>query len=151
MPSEDTPIVLNKSDFWIQNCVRSSIRASNSFKVPDDKQSLKSAIFTDAELSDLMSQLPFGRQTFSKSFSKGSFNPSSHSSRSTTQFASLRTSRSVERQVLKMELQHMEQVDGDLRKFVEQQKQANITTLQQRNQLMKINEGLAKYIAHNTK
>ena len=154
MPSEDTPIYLNDSDFWIRNCVRTSVRASNSFKVA--KKSWDSAIFTEEELSHLLSQLPFSRQTSPTNISNGTSskhtsNQSSNSPPSKfTQFIPIRTSRSVERQVLRQELKHMEEAEIDYGIYIEQQKQTNITTVQQRNQLMKINEGLAKYISRNT-
>ena len=44
----------------------------------------------------------------------------------------------------------LEEAEIDYGIYIEQQKQTNITTVQQRNQLMKINEGLAKYISRNT-
>ena len=154
MPSEDTPIYLNNSDFWIRNCVRTSVRASNSFKVA--KKSRDSAIFTEEELSHLLSQLPFSRQTFPTNFynvtsSEHTSNQSSDSLPSKfTQIIPIRTSRSVERQVLRQELKHMEEAEINYGNHIEQQKQTNIRTVQQRNQLIKINEGLAKYISRNT-
>ena len=116
---------------------------------------LMERIFTEEELSHLLSQLPFSRQTFPTNISNDTLsehtsNQSSDSSPSKfTQIIPIRTSRSVERQVLRKELKHMEEAEIDYGNHIEQQKQTNIRTVQQRNLLMKINEGLAKYISRN--
>ncbi len=142
MPSEDTPVHLNKSDFWILNCQRDSVRASNSFRVCSTKS--RSVLFSDAELSSILQSLPLSRQvhpyrsletfdlpTFSSTFGAKNVLPP------------IRTSRSVELEVMQSELNKMEDNMVIVNKI---EKERDLVRMQ-RNQLMKINEGLAKYIS----
>lgn len=156
MPSEDTPVCLNKSDFWVKNFARTSVRASNSFRVPLRQESSKSILYTDDELADLLSQLPFSRQRLSfpncsllhSSSTANSIPPTMPSANS--RFHNFcRTSRSVEREVFRKELNVMELNEVELESDMRTQRQTNLVMLNQRNQLMNINEGLARYIAHN--
>ena len=75
----------------------------------------------------------------------------SSTSTTTTYRNFCRTSRSVEREVFQKELNVLELNEVDAWNVVRNQRQTNATMLNQRNQLMKINEGLARYIAHNAK
>tara|TARA_A100001234_G_scaffold205192_1_gene200678 strand:- start:120 stop:530 length:411 start_codon:yes stop_codon:yes gene_type:complete len=129
MPSPTTPVQLNRSDFWQQHCENPLIRASSSFRVP--KSTVKSVIFTDAELSELQACLPLSRQI--------------HPRRTPPPYKELplvRTSRSIELEIMKRELHTMESTEAT------ENKQYH-TIIKQRNQLLKINAGLANYIAHN--
>lgn len=159
MPSEDIPVCLNKSDFWVQNFARESVRASNSFRVPPVQESSRSILYTDAELADLLSKLPLSRQRLSfpnrsllhSSSDANSIPLSMPAANSTTHRDFCRTSRSVEREVFRNELNFIESNEADLWNEMRIRRQTNLVMLNQRNQLMKINEGLAKYIAHNSK
>ena len=116
-------------------------------------------IYTDAELADLLSKLPLSRQRLSfpnrsllhSSSDANSIPLSMPAANSTTHRDFCRTSRSVEREVFRNELNFIESNEADLWNEMRIRRQTNLVMLNQRNQLMKINEGLAKYIAHNSK
>jgi len=128
MPSPTTPVQLNRSDFWQQHCENPLIRASSSFRVP--KSTVKSVIFTDAELSELQACLPLSRQIHPHRTTPPSFYK---------KLPPVRTSRSIELEIMKRELESTEAMEN---------KQYH-TIIKQRNQLLKINAGLANYIAQN--
>ena len=149
MPSEETPVRLNDSGFW-RNWQRASIRASNSFRATHQSQSI---LFTDAELSDMLISLPISRQT--RPFVPPTCSGTSHT------ILPLRTSRSIERETLKREIDEMEHdiehvnndiehVNNERKQMIDVVKNQRDTAIRQRNQLMKLNAGLAKYIATNT-
>jgi hypothetical protein len=146
MPSENTPVRLNGSDFWQKNWQRSSIRGSNSFRISATPKS-QSILFTDKELSDLMNSLPLSRQT-RPSFALGQPPPSCSSGIHV--LPHIRTSRSIEREAFRREIQKMERNLEDLEdKTLNLARQRDIV-IGQRNQVIKLNAGLAKYIAANT-
>ena len=144
MPTEETPVRLNASDFWAVNCVRSSVRASNSFRVTDTR----SVLFTDKELSELLSSLPLSRQIHPFQQLEATKPPSAFPTcRSHVTVPSIRTSRSVELEIMQDEIYKMEQNVSGISNVLKKQRD---TAIGQRNQLMKINEGLAKYISSNS-
>ena len=117
------------------------MRASNSFRVPK----ARSILFTDKELSELLQDLPLSRQMhpFAETFKQPSLLPVSGSH---TILPSIRTSRSVELEIMQQEIYNMEKNVIDTSDVLRKQRD---TAIGQRNQLMKINEGLAKYISKN--
>tara|TARA_B100000482_G_scaffold174958_3_gene143784 strand:- start:7703 stop:8161 length:459 start_codon:yes stop_codon:yes gene_type:complete len=151
MPSDETPVRLNDSDFWAKNWQRTSVRASSSFRVPALSTS-QSLLYTDAQLSDLLSKLPFSRQIHPFSTLE-SLHPPSHSDTHPI-FPHVRTSRSIERETLARELHNIDDsidnIDKQHQKMTDVLKKQRNTAIEQRNKLMKINEALTKYIATNT-
>lgn len=141
MPAEDTPVQLNTSDFWALNCQRDSLRASNSFRVCK----ARSVIFTNEELSDLLQSLPLSRQIhpFKDTSKPFSVFPGSESH---VILPPMRTSRSVELEIMQEEISKIEENVSGISNVLKQRD----TAIRQRNQLMKINEGLARYIAKNS-